>query len=98
MTLIPKREYLLLLAGDVVVFALSLWVTLALRFLELPTWLLFNEHLVPFSFLFIAWIGVFFLAGLYGRYTRIFRRQLSVTIVYTQIVNMIIAALFFFLV
>ena len=98
MTLIPKREYLLLLAGDLIVFTLSLWVTLALRFLEPPTWQLFNEHFVPFSFLFVAWIGVFFFAGLYGRYTRIFRRQLSVTIVYTQIVNMVIAALFFFMV
>jgi len=81
MTLIPKREYLLLLAGYLIVFTLSLWITLGLRFLEPPSWQLFNEHLVPFSFMFIAWIGVFFLAGLYGRYTRIFRRQLSVTIV-----------------
>jgi lipopolysaccharide/colanic/teichoic acid biosynthesis glycosyltransferase len=98
MTLIPKREYLLLLIGDVAVFTISLWVTLALRFLEFPSWQLFNEHLFPFTFLFVAWLGAFFLAGLYGRYTRIFRRQLSVTILYTQIVNMIIAALFFFLV
>jgi FlaA1/EpsC-like NDP-sugar epimerase len=98
MTLIPKREYLLLLLGDLVVFTLSLWATLALRYAELPGWQLFNEHFLPFSFLFVAWIGVFFLAGLYGRYTRIFRRQLSVTIVYTQLVNMVIAALFFFLV
>src|ERR1041384_6721052 len=98
MTLIPKREYWLLLIGDVAVFTISLWVTLALRYLEIPGTALFNEHLVPFLFLFAAWLGVFFLAGLYGRYTRIFRRQLSVTILYTQMVNMIIAALFFFLV
>ena len=98
MTLIPKREYLLLLLGDLVVFTLSLWATLALRNAEPPSWPLFIDLLFPFSFLFVAWIGVFFLAGLYGRYTRIFRRQLSVTIVYTQAVNMVIAALFFFLV
>jgi lipopolysaccharide/colanic/teichoic acid biosynthesis glycosyltransferase len=98
MTLIPKREYLLLLLGDLVVFTLSLWATLALRNAELPSWQLFVDLLFPFSFLFVAWIGVFFLAGMYGRYTRIFRRQLSATIVYTQAVNMVIAALFFFLV
>ena len=97
MSLIPKREYLLLLVGDLIVFTLSLWLTLALRFLEPPSWQLFTEHLFPFSFLFIAWIGAFFLAGMYGRYTRIFRRQLSLTIVYTQIINMVIAAMFFFL-
>lgn len=98
MTLVPKREYLLLLLGDVAVFAISLWVTLALRYLEPPSPELFELHLVPFSFLFAAWIGIFFLAGLYGRYTRIFRRQLSAMIFYTQIVNMVIAAIFFFLV
>lgn len=98
MTLVPKREYLVLLLGDVAVFTLSLWLTLALRYLELPDQELFVDHLVPFLLLFVAWIGVFFLAGLYGRYTKIFRRQLSVTILYTQMVNMIIAALFFFLV
>src|SRR5262245_48770804 len=98
MTLMPRREYLVLLLGDVAVFTLSLWLTLALRNLQIPSTELFVDHLVPFLLLFIAWLGTFLLAGLYGRYTRIFRRQLSVTILYTQIVNMIIAALFFFLV
>jgi lipopolysaccharide/colanic/teichoic acid biosynthesis glycosyltransferase len=98
MSLMPKREYLLLLLGDVAVLTASLWITLALRYLEIPSGDLFVDHLVPFLLLFVAWIGVFFLAGLYGRYTRIFRRQLSVTILYTQIANVIIAALFFFLI
>lgn len=98
MTLVPRREYLVLLFGDVAVFTLSLWLTLALRYLEIPSAELFEEHIVPFLLLFVAWIGVFVLAGLYGRHTRIFRRQLSLMIMYTQIINVIIAALFFFFV
>src|SRR3989344_4101677 len=39
---------------------------------------------------------VFFLAGLYGRHTRLFRSRLAATILYTQIINMALAALFFF--
>jgi lipopolysaccharide/colanic/teichoic acid biosynthesis glycosyltransferase len=58
---------------------------------------LFKVHLVPFCFLFALWIVVFFLAGLYGRHTRIFRHRLPTTILYTQVINMILAALFFFL-
>lgn len=98
MTLVPKREYLALLVGDILVFAASLWVTLALRYLEPPAWDLYLLHLRPFSLLFAAWVFVFFLAGLYAKHTRIFRSRLKTTILYTQIINMMIAALFFFFV
>ena len=96
MSLVPKREYVVLLLGDVVVFAASLWATLALRYLGLPSIDLFQLHLVPFSILFAAWVVVFFLAGLYGRHTRLFRSRLATTILYTQTINMVLAALFFF--
>ncbi|HUO50226.1 MAG TPA: sugar transferase [Candidatus Paceibacterota bacterium] len=98
MTLMPKREYIALLVGDLIVFAASLWLTLALRYLEPPSFALFQLHVEPFSILFVAWIVVFFLAGLYGRHTPLFRSRLLATIFYTQLVNVIIAALFFFLV
>lgn len=98
MTLVPKREYLLLLIGDLLVFTASLWLTLTLRYLEAPSTEQFMIHLRPFALLFGAWVVVFFLAGLYGRHTRLFRSRLIATILYTQIVNMMIAALFFFFV
>lgn len=98
MTLVPKREYLLLLLGDVLVFAASLWLTLALRYLDIPSWDLFSLHLIPFSVLFAAWVVMFFFAGLYGKHTRLFRSKLPATILYTQVINVGIAALFFFLI
>jgi len=98
MSLVPKREYLFLLVGDIVVFTISLWATLALRYLSLPSAALFRLHLAPFGILFIAWIVVFFLSGLYGRHTRIFRSRLTTYILSAQTINMVIAALFFFLV
>src|SRR3989338_9165592 len=96
MSLVPKREYVVLFLGDVLVFAASLWATLALRYLTVPNTDFFWRHLVPFSILFAAWIVVFFLAGLYGKQTRLFRSRLAATILYTQTINMMIAALFFF--
>ena len=98
MTLVPKREYILLLLGDVAIFTIALWAALALRYLEVPSQELFLKHLAPFSLLFIVWLAVFFLAGLYGKHTRLFRTRLSATILSTLIINVIIAALFFFLV
>jgi lipopolysaccharide/colanic/teichoic acid biosynthesis glycosyltransferase len=96
MTLVPRREYLVLVLGDVAIFAVSLWATLALRYLEPPSSSFFWIHLVPFSLLFCAWLGTFFLAGLYGRHTRLFRSRLSTTLLSAQIVNVLLAALFFF--
>jgi len=98
MSLVPKREYVALLLGDLLVFTAALWFTLALRYLSPPTATLFRQHLVPFSLLFVAWIVVFFLAGLYGRHTRLFRGRLFATILYAQLINILIAALFFFLI
>jgi len=98
MTLVPKREYVVLLAGDVLVFIISLWLALALRYLELPSREFFLLHFNPFTILFIAWIGVFFLAGLYGKHTRLFRNRLPSIILYAQAINVSIAALFFFLI
>ena len=77
MTLVPKREYVFLLLGDVAVFVASLWLALALRYLEFPSEAFFILHLVPFSFLFVAWLGVFFLAGLYSRHSRIFKPDID---------------------
>ena len=98
MTLVPKREYVLLLLGDVSIFIVALWATLALRYLETPSQELFLKHLTPFALLFIVWVVIFFLAGLYGKHTRLFYSRLPATILSTLIVNVVIAALFFFLV
>ncbi|MBI2613061.1 sugar transferase [Candidatus Kaiserbacteria bacterium] len=98
MTLVRRREYVVLLIGDVAVFVISLWGTLFLRYWEIPESKLFLTHLVPFSLLFVAWVGIFFLAGLYGKYTRLFRGRLPTTIFYAQIINVALAALFFFLI
>lgn len=96
MSLVPKREYAVLLIGDIAVFTLSLWATLALRYLQFPSSQLFKLHIIPFAILFAAWVVVFFLAGLYGRHTRLFRSRLAALILYTQVINMALAALFFF--
>ena len=98
MTLVPKREYLTLLAGDICVFFVSLWLTLFVRYLAFPSNDLFWTHVVPFSLFFVAWLVVFFLAGLYGKHTRLFRSKLPTTIISAQLINILIAALFFFFV
>lgn len=96
MTFVPRRDYLLLIVGDFLVFGAALWLSLFLRYFSIPESELVRAHLVPFSILFAAWFVVFFLAGLYGKHTKIFRSRLLPTILYTQIINIALAAVFFF--
>jgi exopolysaccharide biosynthesis polyprenyl glycosylphosphotransferase len=92
-----RPRTLVLFVGDLVFFTLSLWLSLYLRVFEVPSRMLFAEHMVPFSLLFVAWVFVFFIAGLYESRLIIFaRRALSATLLTAQVINMILAALFFF--
>ncbi len=93
----PRTPALFL--GDIFFFAFSLWVSLFLRAFEVPTGPVFAAHLVPFSLLFVVWVGVFFIIGLYeSRSILLARRALSSTLLTAQVLNLVIAALFFFLV
>ncbi len=98
MTMFRPRTTILFL-GDICFFTFALWFTLFVRAFEPPAWGLFVAHLAPFSLLFIVWVAVYFIAGLYERRTIILaRRSISDTLLVAQTVNLSIAALFFFFV
>lgn len=91
-----KKETARLFAGDMVLFLSSLWLMLLFRYGNLPDGDLLTEHLFPFSILFIVWILVFFIAGLYEKHTLILRNKLPTVILNAQAANIIIAVLFFY--
>ncbi|MAF59709.1 MAG: sugar transferase [Candidatus Pacebacteria bacterium] len=96
MTVASKKEPVVLLLGDLLFFASALWLTLFFRHFETPSIDAFYNHLTPFSFLFIVWILVFAIAGLYAKQTTILKRKLTEVILRAQIANVGIAAIFFF--
>jgi lipopolysaccharide/colanic/teichoic acid biosynthesis glycosyltransferase len=88
-----------LFVGDIIFFVLALWLSLYVRGLQVPTQKIFTEHLAPFSLLFLAWAVIFFVAGLYeSRSIILARRALSASLLVAQVINIVIAALFFFFV
>ncbi|MEX0917236.1 MAG: sugar transferase [Candidatus Paceibacterota bacterium] len=93
-----RLEGLILLFGDIFFLTLSLWVTLFVRHFEIPSVLSVYNHLVPFSLLFIVWIIIFFSAGLYEKHTNFFKDKLPDLILRVQLVNVLIAGVFFFFV
>lgn len=98
MTVANRRESLILFIGDLVIFVATLWLTLFIRYADVPTVAVFVDHLLPFSILFFVWFGVFFISGLYEKHTSLFRRRLPIAVFTAQMVNAIIAVLFFYLI
>ncbi len=91
-----KKASLLLLAGDILVFVFSLWLTLLLRYQEWPHGQVLDDHIPPFAFLFALWILVFYISGLYGKRIVFLKSDLANALLKTQVTNIILAALFFF--
>jgi lipopolysaccharide/colanic/teichoic acid biosynthesis glycosyltransferase len=97
MTFGGKKATTLLFGGDIVVFILSLWLTLLVRYLALPKLSVFLHQLDLYGVLFVIWLLVFYMAGLYGKRVILFKNELWGAILRTQLLNIVIGALFFFL-
>src|SRR5688572_18961146 len=96
MNLRKRKEALVLLAGDVFFFLISLWLTLLIRYRAMPSDALFYEHLLPFSLLFVGWVLVFYIAGLYEKHTVILKSRLPSILARTQVINAGLAVIFFY--
>lgn len=92
----PSPQILLIFAGDLFALYFSLWATLALRYFELPSKSLFAVHALPFSFLFVVWVVVFYIANLYEPHTVVLKSRIPAVILNAQLVNSAIAVLFFY--
>lgn len=93
-----KKQFTTLLLGDTVVFIASLWLTLVLRNVALPTQAGFIELFTPFALLFAVWLLVFFISGLYDAHTLLIKSKLPKRIFTAHISNLVIATLFFYLI
>lgn len=96
MNITNKKEHLILFLGDIIFFSIALWITLLVRYFDIPDKKILIDHFVPFSFIFIIWILVYFIAGLYEKHTLILRNKLPSVIFNAQIINSILAVLFFY--
>jgi len=92
------RELIVLILGDFVCFSLALWFTLLVRYVELPSLERFYIHVEPFVILSSLWVITFYIAGLYDKHTNFLKRRLLSRIVTTQVINIVLAALLFFII
>lgn len=92
------RELAILIAGDVLCFLVALYTTLAVRYFELPSVQRLEDHLGPFLIISGVWLFIFYIAGLYDKHTVFLKSLLFSRILNTQVVNIILAALLFFII
>ncbi|MGH7175268.1 MAG: sugar transferase [Minisyncoccia bacterium] len=91
------KASVLLFVGDIAIFALALLLTLLIRYRGDLTPTILHAHTGPFAILFALWALIFYLSGLYGKRIVYLKANLANALVRTQIVNIVLAALFFFL-
>ena len=88
-----RRTSFFLFSGDIVAFVVSLYLTLWIRYLEIPSEATLSPYLIPFTFLFAFWTLVFYSAGLYSKRLALFPSRLSDALFKTQMANILFAAL-----
>lgn len=96
MSILNKKEPLVLAIGDIVLFLLALWIMLIFRYGSLFNKGIFYSHLAPFSLLFVVWLVVFFIAGLYEKHTLLLRSRLPSILLRAIVANSFIAIIFFY--
>ena len=89
------RELLILILGDIFFFIVALWITLTVRYVGFPSEELFIDHLGPFMTLSLAWLIVFYIAGLYDKQTVFHKSMLFVRILNTLVANAVLAGFLF---
>jgi exopolysaccharide biosynthesis polyprenyl glycosylphosphotransferase len=96
MKLSGKKDTMVLFLGDIVLFYVTLWLALLIRYSSLPSWDILSIHLLPFSVVFVVWLVVFLIAGLYEKHTVFLKRKLPSIILNAVLVNILIAISFFY--
>ncbi len=93
-----RRRIALLLIGDVLLMYGALFITIAIGFPLRDNAGVFIEHLIPFSYLIVLWIIVFFIAGLYDKETLFFRRKIPSILSGALVANGALAVIFFYII
>ncbi|MCF7815475.1 MAG: sugar transferase [Candidatus Pacebacteria bacterium] len=89
------RELLVLLIGDTMLFGAALWFSLFLRYLKVPNAEILELHLTPFTAMFLGWIFIFYIAGLYDKHTIFLKSLLRARIIVAQVCNVAISGFLF---
>jgi len=90
------KKYVLF-AGDIVILYLSLYATLALRYGQWPSELLWHQHLWPFTAIFVVWLVIFYITNLYDLTLAANNAHFFAATAQALVINFLLGAAFFYL-
>lgn len=96
MRISAKKDTIFLFLGDIVLLYISLWLSLAFRYWQIPSVYDVGIHIYSFTIIILVWLLVFFISGLYEKHTLVLKSRLPATVFNAQIANSFIAVLFFY--
>ncbi|MBI2476453.1 MAG: sugar transferase [Candidatus Taylorbacteria bacterium] len=96
MSILNRKESMVLGLGDILIFLFALWLMLVLRYGAALDRGIFYAHLAPFSLLVVVWLAVFFIAGLYEKHTLLLRSRLPTIVFQAALANSFLAVIFFY--
>ncbi|PJA63905.1 MAG: hypothetical protein CO160_01465, partial [Candidatus Portnoybacteria bacterium CG_4_9_14_3_um_filter_43_11] len=62
---VPSIKRVFLISGDIIVFYLSLWLTLFIRYGNNFDYQKWERHFWSFTIIYLLWLIVFYIAGFY---------------------------------
>lgn len=92
-----RFKKLIILLGDVIVLLLSLRLTLSLRYSQNLSQDIWLQHLWSFSFVFVGWLIVFYIMGLYNLHLAINNTKFIKKIINGIIIVGFLSTIFFYL-
>ena len=89
---------LILFSGDILSFALALYLSLLSRYGSLPTVPILSQHFSAFVWIFLLWALVLYITGFYAHFVVGYRLSLAEKLFRAHLVNVAVAAIFFYFV
>ncbi len=96
MRLVYRIKQLMIIGGDMLGFVLGFWLSLFLRYQQIPTWQKIEAHITLFFLLFLLWIIINFINGLYDL-NKLRAQNLPKQFITTGAISFIIGIFFFYI-
>src|SRR3989338_770092 len=95
MRLIYRIKQIMVAGGDMLSFILAFWLSLIIRYWQMPNWQKIEAHITPMFLLFLLWIVINFINGLYDL-GKLKKKDLPRQLAATSLVSFIVRIVFFY--
>lgn len=86
----------MVIGGDMLSFVLAFWLSITIRYWQMPNWQKIETHVTPMFLLFLLWIVINFINGLYDL-GKLKNKDLPRQLAATSLISFIVGIVFFYI-